>query len=381
MNNKPYILHVITRVDGGGSAVNTVLSVEGAIERGYRVKLVTGSATDHIAAQPYTMILPELVRDVHPVKDLLALFKLVQLIRLEKPDILHVHCSKAGFIGRMAGFLARAKIIIYTPHGHVFWGYFGPAKTRLYLELEKAASLVTDKIVALTRTERDEEIECGQAGADKFVIIPSGVDLSGYATRQDRKDPALCARFGVTPDQIVLGSMGRLVEIKGLDVGMAAYIKIAKQFPQTVLLFAGDGPEQERLEKMAAEAGLSDRVRFLGWLDGKPEFLSVCDLFVMPSRNEGMGRAAVEAMAAGLPVVASRVGGIKDLVIEGENGFLCESENADALAARLTEMLNNLAQARAMGRKGALRAKEFSLQAMNDGLDELYREVLNESAY
>jgi glycosyltransferase involved in cell wall biosynthesis len=381
MTNKPYVLHVITRVDGGGSAVNTVLSVEGAIERGYPVKLVTGSATAEVAAQPYTLLLPELVRNVHPVKDLKALFKLAALIRREKPDILHVHCSKAGFIGRMAGFLARTKIIIYTPHGHVFWGYFGAAKTRFYLELEKLASLVTDKIVALTATERDEEIECGQAKPAKFVVIPSGVDLSEYTPRAAGKDPALCARFGVRPDQVVLGSMGRLVDIKGLDIGLSAFIKVAAEFPEIVLLIAGDGPEEAPLKKMAADAGLSDRVRFLGWLDAKPEFLSVCDLFVMPSRNEGMGRAAVEAMAAGLPVVASRVGGIKDLVIEGENGLLCEPENVEALTACLSELLHDLPRARAMGERGAGRAKIFSLQAMIDGLDELYGEVWNAGSH
>lgn len=378
MDEKPYVLHVITRVDGGGSAVNTVLSVEGAIARGYRVKMVTGAATDEVAAQPYTLLLPELVRNVHPAKDLLALFKLAALIRREKPDILHVHCSKAGFIGRMAGILAGHRNMIYTPHGHVFWGYFGPVKTRIYLELEKLAARVTRKIVALTDTERDEEIACGQARLEKFVVIPSGVDLGDFKPRAAEKDPELCARFGVRPDQVVLVSMGRLVEIKGLDVGLRAFINIAAEFPQTVLLIAGDGPERESLEKMAADAGLSPRVRFMGWIDAKPEFLSVCDLFVMPSRNEGMGRAAVEAMAAGLPVVASGVGGIKDLVVNGESGLLCEPENAEALADNLTALLRDPARARWMGAHGAARAGLFSLVAMMNGLDELYREVCDE---
>lgn len=380
MNRKPYILHVITRVDGGGSAVNTVLSVEGILARGYPVKMVTGSATDAVVAQPYTMLLPELVRNVHPLKDVIALFKLAALIRREKPDILHVHCSKGGFVGRMAGVLAGQRQMVYTPHGHVFWGYFGPAKTRLYLELEKWAARVTCTIVALTQTERDEEIACGQAPGEKFTIIPSGVDLSDYKPRAAEKDAALCARFGVRPDQTVIGSMGRLVEIKGLDVGLAAFILIAAKFPQTVLLIAGDGPEQERLEKRAAEAGLAERVRFVGWTDEKPSFLSVCDLFLMPSRNEGMGRAAVEAMAAGLPVVASRVGGIKDLVIEGENGLLCEPENPVALAENLTVLLTDLPRAREMGVRGVARAGHFSLAAMIDGLDALYQDIWHESS-
>ncbi|AKJ63879.1 glycosyltransferase family 4 protein [Kiritimatiella glycovorans] len=376
MDRRPYVLHVITRIDGGGSAVNTMLSIDGLSQRGRRVRLITGSAPPETARRGDVTILPALRRDIHPWHDLRALFGLVRLIGHERPDILHVHSSKAGLLGRIAGRWCRVPRIVYTPHGHVFGGYFSPPVARFYLALERWAAGFTDRLVALTATERDEELALNIGRESRYAVIPSGVDLGRYAG--PGPGPEARRRFGVPEDATAFGTLARLEPVKGVDIALRGFAAAREKNRDLFFLVAGDGAERSALERLADELGVRDHVLFTGWTGDPRAFFGAIDGFVLASRNEGMGRAAVEASAAGLPVIASAVGGLNDVVAGGETGLLFPPESADELGAAMLELAGDPDRRRKMGAAGRARAGLFSLEAMIDGLERLYDDLERE---
>ena len=371
------ILHVITRLIHGGAQRNTMMCASEQARRGHQVTLVTGpeagpegSLLEEAARDPYRLVvLPDLVRDPSPGKDLRAFLALWRLLGSEPFDVVHTHTSKAGILGRWAARLRGIPAIIHTPHGHVFHGYFSSWRTRIFREAERATARVTHRLVALTEGDLRDHLEEGIAPPERFAIIPSGVPLERY------RRPA----GGRPPGPLTLGFLARLVEVKGPRDLVEAMALLAPAFPQARLVLIGDGPMRQELEGRVRDLALQDRVSFLGRLEDPAPILHGFDVFVLPSHNEGMGRAAVEAMAAGLPVVATRVGGLPDVVADGTTGLLVPPRDPEKLAGALARLLGDEALRDRFGEAGRLRAEEFSDQVMFERLEALYREVLAES--
>ncbi len=393
------VVHVITRFDKGGSAENTFLTVTGLNPARHETYLLAGSdgqdtaaavstpsaesaaAEENMArvraAGVKTFIVPELVRPVAPLRDLRAFLRIRGLIRRLAPQIVHTHTSKAGIIGRLAAFSAGVPVVVHTPHGHVFWGYFGAVASRFFITLEKSASRLTDRLIMLTGQEKADHLRYRIAPPDKFVVIHSGVCLEPFlqitvADRRPNSDPAF------PPDSFVIGTIGRLTAIKGQSYLLEATAGLLREIPELICIIVGEGELRRELAARAASLGMGERAFFPGWRRDVPSYMAALDLFVMPSLNEGMGRVVVEAMAAGRAVIASDVGGLRDLVVHGENGLLVPPGNAAALAAAIRTLYRDPKRRRIMGQNGRMKAPAFSAAAMIKKIDELYMNLLRE---
>ena len=391
------ILHIITRLDRGGSADNTLLTCIGQRRLGHEVTLVSGPGlseesflTASAQAKGVDMIcLPSLVRAVEPLQDLRALIGLREIIQAEPFDLIHTHTSKAGILGRLAARLSGASPVVHTPHGHVFYGYFGGLKTKLFIWAEKIMARWTDAIVTLTDREAEEHLALGVGRPGQFETIFSGISMKPGAPKNGPEDPAGLAglagpearraALGLPRDGELVISVGRLDPIKGHGTLIDAFAQVLLHRPETRLLLAGDGELKEAYERRAKELKIHRRVHFLGWREDVSDLLEAVDLFVLPSLNEGMGRAAVEAMAAGLAVVATKVGGLPLIVDEGKTGLLVAPEDAGALAATIVHVLSSPGMRRAMGEAGRRKAAAFSDDAMVEKIESLYRRILTSS--
>jgi glycosyltransferase involved in cell wall biosynthesis len=384
MPDKIKVLHIITRLDKGGSAENTFLTVKGLDKKRYDVTLMSGPVQDPSQERrsqveecgiQYIHI-PVLVRNINVVYDAIALFKIWRFLAKEKFDVVHTHTSKAGLLGRFAARLAGAPLIVHTPHGHVFFGYFGPLKTKIFIFLEKLANRMTDKIVALTHREKADYISYRTCPEEKITVIHSGIELDKFQEYTSAEKRKLKKEIGLPGDSFVLGTAGRLVPVKGPEFLIKASQTILSEHPRTYFVFAGDGPLKEDLEKKATEAGVKKNIFFPGWRDDIVRILAAFDVFCLPSLNEGMGRVLVEAMAHGIPIVASDVGGIPDLVIHGKNGFLVPPKNPEELAKHIQILIQNEDERRKMGEAGKKMAQRFSHYTMVIKIAELYEELL-----
>jgi glycosyltransferase involved in cell wall biosynthesis len=385
-------LHIITRLDRGGSAQNTLDTCLHLDYRRYAVYLVHGpshesgmTATEESQVQAQTdlarargvrvMTVPSLVRRIDPLADMRAFWALRRIIRSIRPTIVHTHTSKAGFLGRLAAWTAGAPIIVQTPHGHVFYGHFGRLHSRCFLLLEKMAGIVTDRLVALTEQEGRDYRRYAVVPAEKLTTIHSGVDLSRFMSGNAQPLPQR-SDCGLPESGPLIGFIGWLLPIKGPLHLLEAMPKICSRVPRARLMFVGKGDLETTLKRRTRELGLQSNVAFLGWRDDIHRIMPLLDVFVLPSLNEGMGRVLVEAMAAGRPVVASRTGGIPDLIEDGVNGCLVPPGNADALADAVLGLIQHPESAREMGRRGEARSREFDLPAMVEKIEGLYVDLI-----
>jgi glycosyltransferase involved in cell wall biosynthesis len=326
------------------------------------------------------IIMPSLVRPVSPWNDLCAVWTLVGILRAKRPAIVHTHTSKAGVIGRVAAWFARVPVIVHTPHGHVFYGHFGRMKSWLFLQIERALCRVTSMLVALTSAERDDHLERAVGCADRFAVIPSGIDVERFrrARVAGRQVPQ---GFNCSTDATIVGSIGWLTDIKGHRVLVEAVGYLKDEFPGLHAVIVGSGGQHHALLAQADSLGVRDRIHLVGHRDDIEQCLAGMDCFVFPSLNEGMGRALIEAMAAGLPVVASRVGGIPAIVRHEENGLLVEAGDGRALSEALRRILGDPQLADRLGRNASRTIGDaFGVQAMVDAVESVYRRALQAHA-
>jgi glycosyltransferase involved in cell wall biosynthesis len=238
------------------------------------------------------------------------------------------------------------------------------------------AARYTDAIVALTDGEYRDYLKYKMSGYRKLVTIHSGVEIERFSHVR-KKVAAKKKELGLNPDRELIGTIGWLLPIKGPQYLLRAMVAVLGQGHCAELVFIGKGEMESVLKTEARSLGVADQVHFLGWRSDIPEILPLFDVFALPSLNEGMGRVLVEAMAAGRPVVATRTGGIPDLVRHGENGLLVSAGNHIELAAAINQLLSNPRQARALGRQGRLDCRRYSVENMVVKIDRLYRELLN----
>ena len=382
----PRILHIITRLDRGGSTTNTLTSVK--LQRNHQFetalaygltqpppeKLITTLRSQGIACY----FIPKLVRNPAPLKDLAALADLLRLMKRERFDLVHTHTSKAGVLGRIAA--ARLGLpVVHTAHGHIFYGYFSPILTRIFVLLERLMARRTARLISLTDTETRESLERRIGAPNQYVTIPSGVPLAKFQSIDPAMGLDFRSRMAIPYNATLITSIGRLTAIKGFDLLLAAFAKIKTQSTPVFLAVLGDGEEKQKLHHLAASLGIHKRVIFTGDLNDIRPALAASDIFALSSRNEGMGRVIVEAMAAGLPVVATAVGGVPEVVQHGSNGLLVPLGDADAMAEALANLADNPTRSKDMGLHAAKWVyPRFDENTMLHSLAILYRNVLNE---
>jgi glycosyltransferase involved in cell wall biosynthesis len=380
------ICHVITRLDCGGSAENTLLTAIGLRGRGFTVDIICGRSdnppspreNDALAQGVGIIRINDLVRPISPLRDTIALLRLARLLKARGYDLLHTHTSKAGIIGRIAGYMAKVPVIVHTPHGHIFYGYFSALLTLIFTWLERIVTRKTHALITLTKKEKQDYLARAIGRPERMYPILSGIDLAPY--REQRTGRAeRRALLGIGQSDFVVGTVARLVQVKNhaLIIDAAALIKDC--CPGMRFVFVGDGDLRDSLTSRIRLLGMEPRFIFLGWRNDIPECLSAFDLFVMCSHNEGMGRAFIEAQAGGIPVIGSRVGGVEEAIVEGKTGFLVDPTDPCDLAAVLERLYNDRTLLTRMAQ--ACRAfvdPTFSKETMVAAIDNLYCGLFNE---
>lgn len=378
------VAHVITRLCKGGAQENTFHTVRLANRDRFEVDLISGqtrghegSIEDRVRAAGLEIIRePALVRQVAPLRDALALRGLTRLFGQKGYHIVHTHTSKAGFLGRLAAARAGVPIVVHTPHGHIFHGYFPGWLTRLFVWMERYAARLTDRIVTLTPGGTEEHLAQGIGGRAQYASIFSGIDFGPYETAIAQRDQTR-RTMGYGPDTFLVGGVGRLEAVKGFAYLVSAAFAIAEALPEARFLLVGDGAL--RAELQAKAAGLGARCRFMGFRDDIPDLMAAMDVCIVPSLNEGMGRVLLEAAAAGVPAVATNVGGIPHVLADGETGLLVAPRDAGAIAQAVVGLARDPQRRKTMGSKARdAIVPRYGLERMVEQIEALYEELIHE---
>jgi len=323
----------------------------------------------------------ELGREISPLRDVVATVRLAWLIRRERPDILHTHTAKAGTVGRVAALLAgrrRPPVVVHTFHGHVLRGYFGPLRSWLFRQLERWLASRTTALIAVSPQVRDDLVALGIAPAERFVVVRLGIELGERVAAEQNGRAESRRHPGIEPNRFAVGWIGRMTAVKRTDDVLLAFKQLRKDGVDAVLCMVGDGPDRPGLERRAHELGIVRDTLFLGYQEDVAPFYAAFDALVLPSSNEGTPVSAIEALAAGRPVVATRVGGVPDVVDEGVDGFLVEPGATDELAARLAELARDPKLRERMGKAGRERVlPRYAVERLVDDVDLLYRSLLS----
>jgi glycosyltransferase involved in cell wall biosynthesis len=323
--------------------------------------------------------LPELRRDISPLRDVRAVLALAQLIRRERPTILDTHTAKAGALGRVAAVLAgdaRPPIVVHTYHGHVLRGYFGPVRTFGFRLLERWLARLTTALVAVSPQVRDDLVGLGVAPASKFTVQRLGIQL-GERVAEDEGREETRRVLGVGADAFVVGWVGRMTAVKRTDDVLLAFRALRDRGVDAWLCLVGDGPDRPELERRAHALGVMRHTLFLGYQEDVGRFYAAFDAMILPSGNEGTPVSVIESLAAGRPVVATRVGGVPDVIVDGEDGFLVDPGDVDQLADALARLAEDPDLRQRMGEAGRARVvPRYAVDRLVDDVDRLYRSLL-----
>jgi glycosyltransferase involved in cell wall biosynthesis len=382
------VTHVITRLIVGGAQENTVASVIGLRQKqGLEARLVSGltigpegSLEPETATIPGLLtVVPELVRPVHPIKDFLALRRLTELFRKDKPDIVHTHSGKAGVLGRVAARRAGVPVIIHTIHGPSFGSFQGMAANAAFRAAERLAGRFTTHFVVVAKAMADQYLAAGIGHREQYTRVVSGFPMEPY--RSARNDPALRQRLGIGANDFVVGKIARLFKLKGHDDLFAAAPELIRRCPRLKILLVGDGEWRGRFEQMARSLGVENHFIFAGLVPPREMacYVGIMDALAHLSLREGLPRALPQALAAGKPIVAYDCDGAREVCLDGETGFLLKPRNLDGLIAKLLVLAGNPDLCRRLGQRGQELVRQwFSIERMIEDLYSLYQKLLTE---
>jgi glycosyltransferase involved in cell wall biosynthesis len=376
------VLRVFSRLNIGGPSLHVILLSAGLRPLGYETRLVVGRESRRegnmlaLAAEKNVTCeaMAGLGREIAPLQDLRALVGLFRLMKAWRPEIVHTHTAKAGLLGRLAARAARVPTVVHTYHGHVLRGYFSPGKTAFFRWVETRLAPLADAVVTVSQTLGEDLVALGVAGAAKIRVIPLGVELDQLTRALPR---GVLRAEAQVPDAVpFVGMVGRLVPIKDVPTFLRAARLVRESKPAARFALVGDGEERPALEALSRDLGVDGAVTFFGWRQDLAAVYGDLDVVVNASRNEGTPVSLIEALAAGKPVVATRVGGTPDLLGGGEHGLLVPPAEPAALAAAILQTIEEseaaLRRARA-GREHVL-ARHSSDRLVRD-VDALYREL------
>jgi glycosyltransferase involved in cell wall biosynthesis len=379
------VVRIITRLNIGGPAHNAILLTQALNDGVFGSTLVAGTTApregdfgDLAAAKGVEpIILPELGRELDPLADTIALAKLVRLLGRLRPDVVHTHMAKAGTVGRLAARLCRVPLVVHTYHGHVFHSYFGPRKTRLFLAIERALGRLTDRVVVVGEGQREEIAGYGVVPRRKLVPIPLGLELEQYLGA-DAYRGQLRRELGIAESAPIVGIVARLVPIKAHADFLRAAVSIRSALPDARFLIVGDGQRRAELERLVDALGLRAGVSFLGWRRDMPRVYADLDVVALTSLNEGSPVAIIEALAAARPVVATAVGGVPEVVVDGETGLAVPPGRPPELASAVLALLRDPARADRLGLAGRRHVyPRYDARRLIDDVRQLYLRELD----
>ncbi|QDU98036.1 glycosyltransferase family 4 protein [Lignipirellula cremea] len=381
------IAHVITRMIVGGAQENTLFNCLDLLRLyGDDVLLITGPALgpegDLLRQNDTTGLsvveIPSLRREIHPWRDWQARWAVQRELTAFQPDVVHTHSAKGGFLGRLAAHALRVPAIVHTVHGAPFHPYQSAVARQLFCQLERYAAGKCHVLVSVADAMTDMLVDAGVAPREKFTTVSSGMEveplLAAGATRAEVR-----AELGFTDEHVVIGKIARLFHLKGHTYVIEAAEQVIREQPQVRFLFIGDGILRDEFERRIADAGLTDHFRFTGLVPPSaiPRLVGAMDVLVHASLREGLARALPQALIAGKPAVSYDIDGAREVVLDGETGFLLPPQSVAPLAEALIRLAADASLRQRLGGNGQRRfTDQFRHETMTRRLREIYQRLL-----
>lgn len=390
-SSKIKVLRIINRFNLGGPVWN-VSYLSKHLPENYQTLLVGGVSDvsegdalfipKEMELEP--LVLVSMSRNVRFLGDIKAFFELLKIIRAYKPDIVHTHASKAGALGRLAAYLCGTKVIVHTFHGNVFKGYFNRSVTWVFIRIERILARMSDQIIAISEMQKQElTITYNIAPASKVSVVPLGFDLLKFAPTPEKRK-RLRGEWGLAEAEIAIGIIGRLTPIKNhtlfIDAAMLALKSAVIPFR---FFIVGDGELREEIQDYIAEKGAEygRYFTFTSWVKKMENFYPLLDLVCLCSLNEGTPVSLIEAQASGIPVVTTNVGGVQNIVLNGQTGTIVNDFDAQTFAQSILDIVQNEKLHAQMSQKAIkFVLQNFSVEKLIHNTDELYTKILQQHA-
>jgi glycosyltransferase involved in cell wall biosynthesis len=375
------VAQIVTRCIAGAGGV----ALRGAVHLDparYHVTMLTGQGgplTDAAEQAGMDVVLePSLVSPISPRDDTRALQRLTHICRERNFDVVHTHSAKAGAVGRVAAHRAGVPAIVHTYHGFPFHEFQGPTRRAAYVAIERRLARITDVVLAVGTGVATEALRRGLARPGTLRTVTPVVEAT--LVRKDAETRAAARQtLGLRPDAVVVGTVGRVDYQKAPEHLVEAATRMWHQ--EVDFVWIGSGPDLHRVEALVRSQGLEHRFHFVGERQDVAALLPALDVFAMASRYEGLPCAVVEAMRCGLPVVATAVNSVPDLVIPGESGLLVTPGRPRDLAVALDRLLDDRVTAERLARRGQqLAGRPYDASQLAATLDEVYTGALAANA-
>lgn len=377
------ICHIITKLELGGAQEVAIFTVAHLDRTRFRPVLFCGPGgllTQEAKALPgvEVVVIPALCREIRPFKDLRALVMLVRLLSRLRPTVVHTHSSKAGIIGRWAAWLAGIPLIIHTIHGYGITPTQPAWFRRLLVALERFTGLVTTHWVAVAKADIEAGLRWRFFSRDKVALIRPGIDPRPFQATLSQVDrDQLRAELGVGREELLVGTVACLKPQKGPQDFVSVATLVCSRIASARFVFVGDGELRHAVEEQIKNARLENLVRIVGWRRDVAALMQALDAFLLTSHWEGLPRVLLEARTSRLPVVATRVGGAAEAIVEGCHGWLCEPGDVQSLADRVCQILTDRDHRETLSRNGGILPSEFDIYEMVKQYEQLYAGLLS----
>jgi glycosyltransferase involved in cell wall biosynthesis len=378
-NSRIPVVHIITRLAIGGAQENTIMAVSLTNRQKFSSMIISGrerypegNLLNEIQEKDIVHFTNRfLVRPINPVLDFLSLILLIRQIRMLKGVVVHTHSSKAGILGRIAAKLAGSSVIIHTVHGWSYNEWMPKAKKRLYVILERLVEKWSDKLICVTEMDIKKGTKERIGKREKYVVIRSGFDVSTFreGTNSGEKTKKEC---GVPPGKKVVGTVGRFSMQKDLGTFVRVAEQVCKQRNDVVFVIVGDGELRSDIEDLIARLGLEERVLLLGARRNVERLFAIFDVFLLTSLWEGLPKVIPQAMASGVPVVATAVDGVKEVIQHKETGLLAEPKQVKQLVDHIVSILEDERISEKLVRNSFEVVDEFDAKLMVTKIQKLY---------
>jgi len=388
------VLRIINRLNLGGPTYNAAY-LSKYLDPEYETLLVAGMKDETEASSEFIVeklgLKPVYIKNMHralnPLNDRKAYLEIVKIIREFKPDIVHTHAAKSGALGRLAAINEGVPVIVHTFHGHVFHSYFNPLKTKIFLFIERYLSKKSSKTIAISNKQLEELSNDFKINTrENFSVIPLGFDLARFSENKEEKRNFFRLKYGLNEDEIAIGIIGRLVPVKNHSFFLQAIKLVKKQTSQKVkAVIIGDGELKEAIFAEAKALGLhissknteNTDIIFTSWIKDIDSALPGLDIVALTSLNEGTPVSLIEAQAAGVPIVSTRVGGIEDVVDENKTALLSDKTNVTKFSKNLITLIENQTLRKQFSEKGLKVVEEkFSYKRLVNDMKLLYNELI-----
>lgn len=368
------VAQLVTLSEMGGAQKHVLLLSRELKNQGYDVTVFTSDGGKLISKVKESGIkvelVPDMVREINPVKDAKAVMNLYRIFKEEKFDIVHCHSSKAGILGRTAAKLAGIKKIIYTAHGFVFNEPMSSLKRFIYVNIERMGSVFGNKTIAVSRKDCDSAIEKRVTSEKKLVFIPNAIpeiDKNSLGNVNELK-----AEIKIKEDEFVIGTISNFYETKGHVYLIDALKRLYDEGYKFKTIFAGSGPKMDEMMNLSKTY---DNIVFLGYREDNYQIMNILDLFVLPSIKEGMPYVILEAMSLEKPVLCTKVGALTDMISDGENGYIVEPGDSSIIYHKIKWILENKSNIEQIGASGKMYVdKNFSMRAFTEAVMRVYEE-------